>query len=297
ARAPAPDPERPRATRYPRTPPGPTRDHRPTGNSDRWASGAAASGLSLGRGRLPRAPPARRGRQSAGRWGPRPGPRPPAPRARPAPTPAGRGRARRSARRLRAGPARAPARARRGSPGRPGGGPGARGARRRTRRGAGAAGPGARRAPLGTPARRTWREEEVGCVLMRMLGGDSVCARSALSARCSPVPAQPEVSMPTPSLCPGSESSGRKGAGLLLITRKSVFLTPLLFPRNSVFLTVLESSPPCGSQKPLPGAQVHRRTSLWDSFGKLLAKTKPPSGKDGQALAFLCRCALGVAQS
>ena len=46
-----------------------------------------------------------------------------------------------------------------------------------------------------------------------------MCARSALSAGCSPVPAQPEVSMPTPGLCPGSESSGRKGAGLLLITR------------------------------------------------------------------------------
>ena len=47
-------------------------------------------------------------------------------------------------------------------------------------------------------------------MLVRMLGGDSVCTRSALSARCSPVPAQPEVSMPTPGLCPGSESSGRK---------------------------------------------------------------------------------------
>lgn len=63
------------------------------------------------------------------------------------------------------------------------------------------------------------QEEEVGCVLVQMLGGDSVCTRSALSAECSPVPAQPEVSTPTPGLCPGSESSGRKGAALLLITR------------------------------------------------------------------------------
>nr|XP_042111066.1 translation initiation factor IF-2-like [Ovis aries] len=294
---PPPHPTRsgPARTRSPRTPPGPTRDHRPTGNSDRWASGAAASGLALGRGRLPRAPPARRGRQPAGRWGPRPvlGPRPRAP-APPRPPPGARAAPPGGCAQAPPAPRPAPPAGVTGAPrrrARRAGGPG------RTRRGAGAARPGARRAPLGTPARRTWREEEVGCVLVQMLGGDSVCTRSALSAECSPVPAQPEVSTPTPGLCPGSESSGRKGAGLLLITRKSVFLTPLLFPRNSVFLTVLESSPPCGSQKPLPGAQVHRRTSLWDSFGKLLAKTKPPSGKDGQALAFLCRCALGVAQS
>lgn len=51
--------------------------------------------------------------------------------------------------------------------------------------------------------------EEVGRVLARVLGGDSVCMRSAVSAGCSPVPApRPKVSMPMPGLCPDTESPG-----------------------------------------------------------------------------------------
>ena len=149
-----PGPAAPR-TRAPHGRSRPTRDHRTTGNSDRWASGVPASGLSLGRGRHPRAPPARRNRQSAGMWArrrPDPAPQTPRARTRPAPTPAGRGRgrARRSAWRPPAGPARDPGPRPRwaGHLGAHAAALGARGPGRRTRRGG-----GGRRGPRALSAR------------------------------------------------------------------------------------------------------------------------------------------------